>query len=429
MKPKNILKLFINLKISIFLLILIIILSSLGTIIEQDQEINFYKNLYFNNSFINLFNLIVFFELDHIYTSWFFFFLIILLAFSLLFCTILRQFPLVNISKGYFFKSHAKYFYKLPFSLKFRNLYYIYERINLKLSSYSYFIYQKRNLLYGYKGLIGRLSPIFVHISLLSILLGASIGAFENYKFQEIIPDGEITHFQNSLFSGLNCFIPNFAIRINDFWIEYEKNIRQFYSDISIISKYSSEIFQKSISVNIPLNFQGVNIYQSDWNLIAFRFKNNINQSNFIYQIFLYPLKSFSKIWITSIDSNNFLVINSFDDSYFLYDKSFLLLSNKTLYETFSPSYYSIINILSATGILIKKDIGIPIIYFGFGSLIVTTFFSYIPYNQIWIMFEKNILWIGNLSNRGKTQIEIEFKRLDKNIFIENKYFLNIFNN
>jgi cytochrome c biogenesis protein ResB len=45
----------------------------------------------------------------------------------------------------------------------------------------------------------------------------------------------------------------------------------------------------------------------------------------------------------------------------------------------------SILDILPSTGLLIKYDPSIQIIYFGFGLLMLTACFSYLPYTQIWI--------------------------------------------
>jgi cytochrome c biogenesis protein ResB len=49
----------------------------------------------------------------------------------------------------------------------------------------NFYIYQNGNLIYGYKGLIGRISPILVHFSLIVILGGSSVGAFKTLKFKK----------------------------------------------------------------------------------------------------------------------------------------------------------------------------------------------------------------------------------------------------
>lgn len=95
--------------------------------------------------------------------------------------------------------------------------------ILLKLQNLNFYIYQNKDLIYGYKGLIGRISPILVHFSLIVILIGASIGAFKNFKAQEILPKGELFHIQNPIGVGWLTNLPVLNTRVNDFWVEYEK--------------------------------------------------------------------------------------------------------------------------------------------------------------------------------------------------------------
>ena len=70
-----------------------------------------------------------------------------------------------------------------------------------------------------------------------------------------------------------------------------------------------------------------------------------------------------------------------------------------------------IIEIIPATGLQIKYDPSIAIIYAGFGLLMITAFLSYLPYTQIWL-YNKNNCWLGSLTNRGKINLEIEFENL-----------------
>ena len=79
------------------------------------------------------------------------------------------------------------------------------------------------------------------------------------------------------------------------------------------------------------------------------------------------------------------------------------------------------IDVIPATGLLIKYDPSIPLIYFGFGFLMLTTSLSYLPYTQIWIFHQKNQSWLGGITNRGKIQLELEFETLIRYIEKENK--------
>jgi cytochrome c biogenesis protein len=411
---QKLLKIIIDLKFAMLVLALIALTSSLGSFIEQDEPITFYENNYFQPiyGFIDS-QLILKVGLDHVYTTWWFLSLLILLSISLIGCTISRQFPLFKNSKEYFFKKQNNSFLLLPFSIKIKNIYYLKENIITKIQKLNFYIYQKDNVIYGYRGLIGRLSPILVHFSLLLILLGTSVGAFENFKAQEILAKGEIFHIQNPLRVGWITNIPQLNTRVNDFWVEYENNrIHQFYSNISILDNFGNEIKEQTISVNNPLRYHDIDFYQSDWNLIGIRLKNKID--NKILEFPLFPLNNTNKSWITWINNKtetNTLVFDQLQNIVFIYDQNGNFLNIKNIGDTILSDFL-FIDILPSTGLLVKYDPSIKLIYFGFALLMLTTSLSYLPYTQIWNFNDKENCWVGSLTNRGKIQLEIEFENL-----------------
>ena len=421
-KLKKLFNLFTNLKFAIFILLIIAISSSFGSFIEQEEPILFYQENYPINQPIYGFidsNLIINLGLDHIYRTWWFLSLLLILGTCLISCTMTRQFPLLVNSKEYFFKQKKKSFLELPFFVKIQNSYYLKEMILLKIQSMNFYIYQNQNLIYGYKGLIGRISPILVHLSLIIILLGSGIGAFKNFKAQEILPKGELFHIQNPIRVGWITDSPNLNIRINDFWVEYEKKkIHQFYSNLSILDSYGNEIKEQTISVNNPLRYKNVDFYQSDWNLLGLRVKDK--KENKIYEFPLFSLQKNSKTWITWIkdsEKNYSLVFDQLQNTFLVYDEKGKFLKINNLGDSIDKNY-TVIEIIPSTGLLIKYDPSIIIIYLGFGLLMITTSLSYLPYTQIWIFNQRQNSWIGGLTNRGKIQLEIEFENLIR--YIEN---------
>jgi cytochrome c biogenesis protein len=423
---QNFLKIVTDLRFAIFVLAIIAGISSLGSFIEQDESLAFYKENYAKPIYgIIDANLILNLGIDHVYSTWWFLSLLLLLAICLVSCTMTRQFPLLKSSKEFFFRGKKNSFLKLPFSIKIKNISYLKEIILTKIQNRNFYLYQKENLIYGYRGLVGRISPILVHLSLIIILLGSSIGAFQNFKAQEILPKGEIFHIQNPLKVGWLTALPSINTRVNDFWVEYENNrIHQFYSNLSILDDFGNEIKQQTISVNNPLRYKNVDFYQSDWNLIGIRVKNI--KTNIIYEFPLFSFNNNSKSWITWINSNEFpqqkslaLVFDQLQNIVFVYDENGNFINFKNTGDLIEENL-KLIDILPSTGLLIKYDPSITIIYFGFGLLMLTTLLSYLPYTQIWILKEKNNCWIGSSTNRGKIQLEIEFENLIRSLEYQN---------
>src|SRR5210317_227008 len=307
MKQK-VFRLLADLRFSIFLLLLISFASILGTIIEQDQSIEIYKiNYPLTNPIFGFLTCdrILQFELDHVYKSWWFLLLIFLFGLSLISCTFLQQLPSLKIARRCQFFRTTGQFYRLKISTILNN--FSFNKILFRIKDKQYSMFQQKNIIYCYKGLIGRIAPILVHFSMILVLVGTIVGSLFGFKAQEIVPKTENFHIQNILNNGQFTIIPNTSARINDFWITYTKNktISQFYSDISVLNNQGNEIDRKTIAVNYPLIHKGVYYYQTDWNLIGLRFQNLKNE------IIEYPLvnafNNQSKVWLTWISSNSSL--------------------------------------------------------------------------------------------------------------------------
>jgi len=443
LKFQPFLKLFTDLKFAIFLLTLIALASSLGSIIEQDESIEFYqKNYSINQPIFGFISwpLLLNLGLDHIYSNWWFFSLLFAFATSLISCTVTRQFPFFLNSKDYFFKKQQSSFSQLPFFVRLKNIFYLKENMLLKIQQMNFYFYQKGNLIYGYKGLVGRISPILVHFSLIVVLGGSALGAFYNFKAQEILPKGELFHIQNPLKVGFFTNLPEFGVRVNDFWVEYENNrIHQFYSNLSILNSNGQEVKNQTISVNNPLRYKQTDFYQSDWNLLGIRLKNISDKK--IFELPLFSLEKGTKTWITWVNeslrlnktnktepilsnSSFTLLFDQLQNVFFIYDEMGNFVEIKNIGEFLTPNL-EIIEILPSTGLLVKYDPSIFFIYSGFGLLMLTSCLSYLPYTQIWIFSQKNVSWIGSTTNRGKIQLEIEFENFIRNLENKSKEILN----
>lgn len=411
-----------DLRFAIFILLVIAAFSVIGTVIEQDQSIETYKLNYplTNRVFGFLsWDIILQFGLDHIYKTWWFISLILLFGISLLTCTLLQQVPALKIARRCQFFRTTQQFCRLNISTNLQHL--SFTQLLFKIKENKYSIFQQKNIIYCYKGLIGRIAPIVVHFSMILILIGAIIGSISGFKAQEIVPKTETFHIQNVLNNGQLTFIPKVSLRVNDFWITYTKQttITQFYSDLSILNVDGNEIERKTIFVNSPAKYNGIDYYQTDWNLIGLRIKN---KDLSVYQ---YPLINLpnnpEKIWLTWISNNQQLtdgftvLINNLQGYCSVYNKVGEFIGNLELNESLkTENSITLIDILSSTGLQIKADPGILLIYLGFLFLMISTLISYITYSQIWIVQDKKKIFIGGNTTRATFDFELEFLKLVK---------------
>ena len=411
-----------DLRFSIFILLLISLASILGTVIEQDQSIETYK---LNYPLINpLFgflswDLILQLELDHVYKTWWFLGLIFLFACSLVLCSFLQQLPSLQIARRcQFFRTQSS-FSRLKISTILNQ--FSLNKTLARIKQQQYSVFHQKNMIYCYKGLIGRIAPIIVHFSMILILIGTVLGSLVGFKAQEIVPKTEQFYIQNILANGPSTIIPQTSTRINDFWITYTKSktISQFYSDISILDSQGNETNRKTIYVNHPLIENGIYYYQTDWNLLGLRLQNS-EQS-----IIEYPLVNLSensnKIWLTWISNTKtpkdgvISLIDNLEGYCSIYDKRGQFLGNLELYETGSFNQaLTFLEIISSTGLQIKMDPGIPMIYSGFLFLMISTLISYITYSQVWIIKQNKQLFIGGTTNRAIFDFELEFFKIVK---------------
>ena len=419
---QNIFKSIADLRFAIFILLIIACFSVIGTVIEQDQSIETYKlNYPLTNRIFGFlaWDIILQFGFDHIYKTWWFITLILLFGVSLLTCTLLQQFPSLKIARRCQFFRTTQQFCRLNISTNLKHL--LFSQLFFKIKEKHYSIFQQKNILYCYKGLVGRIAPIIVHFSMIIILIGAIFGSISGFKAQEIVPKTETFHIQNVLNNGQFTLIPKVSIRINDFWITYTKQttITQFYSDISFLNVDGNEIQRKTIFVNSPAKYNGIDYYQTDWNIIGLRVKLK-NSSIFQYPFINLP-NSQEKIWLTwistseQLDNGLTLLIDNLQGYCSVYDKVGNFIGNLELNENLKlGNSLILIDILSSTGLQIKADPGITLIYLGFLFLMLSTLISYITYSQIWIVQDKQKIFIGGNTTRATFEFELEFLKLVK---------------
>lgn len=399
-----------NLRLAIILLLFIALISSLGTIIEQEKTISFYETNYpISNSIAGFINsdFILFFGLDHVYTANWFLTLLFLFGGSLLSCTFSRQIPSLKLARLWkFFKSENKTNKMgISFTLSNGSL----SQFSYLLRQRQYNVIQQGSYIYAYKGLVGKIGPILVHLSIICILVGSVLGSLTGFMLQELIPKGELFHLQNIISSGSLSYIPqNFEGYIGDFNIAYNDQgmVDQFYSEIDILDNDLQIKKEKTIFVNEPLRYSGVTFYQTDWSIVSLKFTLN-NRENF--EIFLREVngESNSRFWIGSLESEAkskiLVVLQDLTGKYLLYDSEKKLLGQSEIGHKifFNGNHLRLNKILPSTGLQIKSDPGIPLVYTGFFFLIFSVLISYTSYFQIWIVKKQNKVYVYGDTNRA----------------------------
>lgn len=418
-------KILSNINFAMFILFLILFFSMIGSIVEQNQNIAYYQINYpsINTKWLILdWKFIIKFGLDHIYSSWWFLVILYVLCCSLIVCTFSVQFPSLSNARRWQFihiYNKSQIFRRNVFIRKsFTNMIYI-------LNNQGYYTFNKQGFIYAYKGIIGRISPIIVHISLIIVLLGSWIGLMTGFTAQEMVPRGEIVHLKNIISCGSKNILPNnIVFRVDDFYIDYntDNSIQQFFSRLSFLKNNGDKISYPAISVNSPLKFHNLTFYQTDWQINALRIR--VNQS-YTIQCKLNKMQIGKSVFWTCflpIDENNktLLLLSKLNGDIYLYnlkgELGDIISINQTVY--INQNCFQVVEMISSTGLQIKVDPGILFVYIGFGLLMVSTILSYISYSQIWFSIQNTSCYLSGSTNRAILFFEEELRKIQKTYLI-----------
>lgn len=410
-----------DLRLAIGLLLSIALFSVTGTVIEQGQTLAFYQTNYPEHPALFGFlswQVILTLGLDHVYRTWWFLALLILFGASLTTCTFQRQLPALRwFSRTWNFYSQPRQFQKFALSAEVTQG--SLDQLVPLLKKRRYKIFQEGEKLYAHKGIVGRIGPIVVHASMLLILLGAIWGSMTGFFAQEMIPSGETFQVRNIFDAGpwAAAQIPkDWSVKVNRFWIDYtpDGTIDQFYSDLSVLDQSGQEVDRQTIHVNKPLRYKGVTFYQADWAVAAVRF--HLNNSPTL-QLPLAQLDlSGGRIWGTWIPTKPDLsagvsvVTKDLQGILLVYDMQGKLIA------TVRPGMSIEVNgvnlaieeVVGSTGLQIKADPGIPLVYTGFGLLMLGVVLSYVSHSQVWALQTSDSFYIGGRTNRAQVTFERE---------------------
>jgi cytochrome c biogenesis protein len=415
-----------DLRLAIILLLIIAVFSVTGTVIEQGQTPAFYQANYPEHPALFGFltwKVIQVVGLDHVYRTWWFLSLLVLFGTSLTACTFTRQLPALKAAQKWKYYEEPRQFQKLALSaeLKTDSL----ESLIPILQKKQYRIFQdthqeQDDILYARKGIVGRIGPIIVHIGIVTILLGGIWGAMTGFVAQEMIASGSTFQVNNIIDAGpfaSQDVLKDWSVKVNRFWIDYtpKGGIDQFYSDMSVLNKQGEEVDHEKIYVNKPLRYHGVVFYQTDWGIAGVKIQYNNSP---IFQIPMGQLDTQGKgrIWGTWVPTKPdmsegvSLIAKDLQGMVLVYDQTGKLINTVRagMSAQVNGINLKIIDLVGSTGLQIKFDPGIPIVYIGFALLMLGVVMSYFSHSQIWALRKGDILYIGGKTNRAQVAFEQE---------------------
>jgi len=440
----GLLKFFVSVKLSIFLLLSLAATSIIGTVIPQNQNSEEYVKA-FGEFFYRVFGIFDFFDMYH---SWWFQMLIVLLLINIIVCSIDRfsrtwkiifvKNPQFNVSR-FRSLSNKEEFVKDESPQQLKS---IYETIVPKGFGYSQTEDTEEGFcIFAEKWRWTRLGVYVVHLSIVLLLIGAFLGS--NFGFDGFVNIPEGKGVKSVRISDSAKTHPlDFEIRCDDFNVTfYESGApKEFRSSLTILEN-DKPVFQKNIIVNDPLRYKGINIFQSSYGLlppeeVTLKFTIKESGISYIKKLMIgqqtsipeglgtFVLKDFTKSadFMGHALGEAFIGViepaNGVSDEIILPLRfpSFDKMRKGEVFvsvEEYKEKYY--------TGLQVTKDPGVWVVYSGFILMIIGCFITFfMSHQQICVEViksgKKTKVMIAGTSNKNKLGMENLIARILKRL-------------
>ena len=407
-----------SLKIAILLLLLIAISCAAGTVIPQQESDQFYYENFNESPFLGLINgkALVLFELNHVYTSFWFLLLLSWLGIALAVCSFRRQLPILKSALNWIDYKSPRQIAKLSIAQTIQNTNPSASLENLKvnLKKQGWNINETDGRIAARKGVIGRLGPILIHLGMIVLMIGATYGSLNGQTIEKFLAPGR----------SLDLLDKNkekvLTIELQNFKIERDPQGRaeQYRSKVNIIDP-NGNIEAKEISVNYPLRYQGLTLYQAEWSLaaITIKFDNSPKLQIPINSIPDLGEQVWGAVLPTKKDGKDpiLLTVSSEQGPVIIYDENGkkLITLNTNKEAEVKGTLIKLINIIPSSGLLLKRDPGVPIVYTSFAIILIGGSLSLISTKKLWVLYEKekSLIYIGGLSNRNLSGLSKELPK------------------
>lgn len=412
-----------DLRLAIVLLLLIAVASGIGTAIPQKESLEFYQQRYDTAPWLGWLKGagILRLQLDHVYSSSWFLALLALLGLALILCSWRRQWPALQASLRWIDYTTPRQLSKLALAETLTHpradgL----EVLGQRLRERGWSVRSQEGRLAARKGVLGRVGPLLVHAGMVVLMVGSAWGALAGQRLEQFLAPGrelELLDRQGQ---------PQVTLALDAFAISRDPAGRpeQFTSRLRLIPPAAPTTTREAeISVNHPLRYRGMTLYQADWTLAAIQIQ--LGRS----PVLELPLQRFpqlgEQVWgvllPTRPDGSQPVLLTLTSEvgpvEVFAADGSSLAL----LQPGGSPQEVQglpirVAGVLPASGILLKRDPGVPLVYTGFAIALLGGGLSLVATRQLWVVEEQRDggrrLHAAGLCNRNLTAFARELPTL-----------------
>jgi cytochrome c biogenesis protein len=292
-------KFFSSVKLAVVLLIILAIVSVIGTVIQQNEAPERYLREY-SQSTVQIFEMLGFFDMYH---TWWFVLLLFLFTANLTVCTLDRLPHTVKIMTAPLKPIDDDSLRAVPYKKEIAfggDMVKAEERSLGVLKARGFRLVESRGTgesqFMTQKGVYSRLGVYITHTSIILIFVGALLGSFFGFKAFLNLPEGQASKFVylrneplwdqimsslgvaespvvHSPQGGMPAMPLGYYVRCDNFDVDYYIGPSgmptgmpsEYHSTLSIFDLNGQKILDKRIRVNDPLTHHGVTFYQSSY--------------------------------------------------------------------------------------------------------------------------------------------------------------------
>ena len=293
-----------------------------------------------------------------------------------------------------------------------------------KLRRSGYKVERKDTRLSAEFGRWSRLAASVTHVGLLSLLLGVSITSWTGFSgFKPVKLDDSLAFADSEHSKMWIGKLPKWKVRVDSTKREdyATGEAKQWYSNLSVIGEDGKVLKTQEISVNNPLTYENVDVYQSSWGLDQILVSFNGRPKTLDLRPMGQRYASF-----LPLDNTTILIfsIKEQEKPLRLFAKRPEWPSPKLLVEIpvggtvdLGSVKLKYIKPLPVTGLQYKCDPGLPITYVAFGFIMLGVLLATFPHRYIWVAANETdsqsetatqsvTLVMGGNSNKAKVGFE-----------------------
>lgn len=386
------------------------------------------------------YNLLKSFGLTDVFHSWWYLALLTTLGINLTVASFKKVFPRAKNAFSWPHELKEEAIKTLPINSELPvNGVFNLQTIEKKLKEKNYKTKIQNGKLLAVKGGWHRLGASVTHVGILTLLIGSGITILTGFNGMAQVSENEgfyladlgQTSTQIRSVESENWLapiskmpiwfgrIPPFLVKVNKTWREDYKGgqPKQWFTDLSVYDQNKKELVRKTIFVNNPLEFKGLDIYQSNWGRFLQIGFNNESGS--------FPLETFRgeeavflplsndvglKLKVIQNDKDSILEIYSFSPD----RQKYLGSVKKDEKLQLGPINISYFGTQTLTGLQFKSNPGSYLIYPGLFFIIAGVFIAFGSKKQVWALTNSgnNKILIGGNSDRAKGRFFEEFEKL-----------------